>query len=632
MGTLERWLRTRPLAISLLLALVVCCCLGSGGVVSEDIMPFGDGEPYILRGLTLYGYLHSGQWSNFWEVFTSPRQSIAPPHYWFFFLLPQAIASVTSYGVIQTATTYGLLAIGVWELCRKLDRVKWAPTLFLFCAAQNISLDESYFYFADVPFFAMGTMVLAWQVGAWRDTDWRKSLLSGAGAGMMFWVKPANAIVFAATYLLAEIFRIALVWYERKKGTDKDVDRMSVRQINHFRHAGAVAAGFIPIAFLAMACGGAQSIVRLINANEVSGAAVTTLECSGFLRFFYFPLCLTFFYHTKAMLLILAVMGLLALRMNLKKTVSSGMAISGPPLDDSLFPGSLLLPFLLAYFVLGEVFSFGMENKEMRSMLLVLPVFWLAIFWVLEYWRVQPSLIFAAAGTYVLCAYSQIFLNIFETTDVGTESYQLKDDWLARLPQVRDNPKIHIHSTNTLFKLIKDDLPDGGKVAVGSEQLYVTAGSLSWVTQHELALHGQKSRFEFENFLASDGKICRSALLHAQGILVFVTPDLQYSLKVQAVSVALVRFCAWSRLEGQVEQIFPIQEEGGPLAGFMIITKEPLNDAQITELIKRTHTTALSPAIDGAFNWHDNDRLTWPECEDILMRWKQKRLSELWSQ
>ena len=425
METLERWLRERPLVVSLLLALGVSYGLGTNGVVSEDVMPFGDGEHYVLRGMTLYGHLHSGQWAQFRDVFTLPRQSLAPPHYWLFFLLPQGWASVTSYGVVQAVTTYGLLALGTWALCRALDRAEWAPALFLLCASQNISLDESYFYFADVPFLALGTVALAWQVRAWRDVSWRNSLLSGAGAGLMFWVKAPNAIIFTGTYLLAEMARIALVWLASKRyaGTRR------AQGIDLARHVAAAGAGVVPVALLALACGGFQSIIQLIDANEVSGLFATTLECAGLFRLFYFPLCLTFFYHAEAMVVIFAVMGVAAYKMNRSRAASSP-----PPSPGAPFPALRLLPLAVAYLVLGEFFSFGMENKEMRSLLLVLPVFWLLVLWALERWRVRPGLIFPAAGAYVLCAYAQILFNSFESREVGSESYQLKDDWLSRFP------------------------------------------------------------------------------------------------------------------------------------------------------------------------------------------------------
>jgi hypothetical protein len=82
-----------------------------------------------------------------------------------------------------------------------------------------------------------------------------------------------------------------------------------------------------------------------------------------------------------------------------------------------------------------DILRGAVANKEMRSLLLVLPVFWLAVFWAMEHWRVRPGYLFLTAVAYVLCAYSQLFFNVFGSKDVSTEGYQLKDDWLSRLPQ-----------------------------------------------------------------------------------------------------------------------------------------------------------------------------------------------------
>ena len=146
---------------------------------------------------------------------------------------------------------------GLWVLCRALDRAEWTPALFLLCASQNISLNKSYFYFADVPFLALGTVALAWQIRAWREVSWRSSLLSGVGAGLMFWVKAPNAIIFTATYLLAEVARMVLVGLAAKKEAGKDAkrredERASAWRKNLVRHGIAVAAGFVPVTFLAL--------------------------------------------------------------------------------------------------------------------------------------------------------------------------------------------------------------------------------------------------------------------------------------------------------------------------------------------------------------------------------------------
>ena len=616
METLERWLRERALVVSLLLALAVSYGLSTNGVVSEEVVPFGDGEHYVLRGMTLYGYLHSGQWARFWDVFTLPRQSLAPPHYWLFFLLPQGWASMTSYGEVLAVTTYGLLALGLWLLCRALDRAEWTAALFLLCASQNISLDESYFYFADAPFLALGTVALAWQVRAWREVSWRNSLLSGAGAGLMFWVKAPNAIIFAGTYALAEMTRIALVLFAAKS----DAGKTQPPGIDVARHAAWAAAGFLPVTFLALACGGFQSIVRLVDTNEVSGLFTTTLECTGLLRLLYFPLCLTFFYHAEAMLVIFTVMGVAAYKMNRKPEALSVPGSQGAP-----FPVMRLLPLAAAYFAQGEVYSFSMEFKSMRFVLMILPVFWLLIFWALERWRVRHGLVFLAAGAYTLCAYAQVLFNSFESREISTESYQLKDEWLARLPMWHADGPSGIGMTRNLVGMIEKALPEGGKIAVGTEQMYLTSESLMWVAQRDLALHGESPPYEFDNFLANDGRYCRASLVQARGILVFVHPSLQYSAKVGAASTDLMQFASETWAKNGLAEVIPVESPSGVDLGYLVVMKEPLSDAQITELMTATHAVELPPEIE--FGSVDR-RLTWRECEEILLRWKQKRLGE----
>jgi hypothetical protein len=617
MGTLERWLARRPLAISLVLALLVCWGLSANGVVSEQAMPFGDGEHYVLRAMTLYGFLHSGQWAHFWDTFTLPKQSIAPLHYWLFFLVPQPWAGMTSYGIIQGLTNYLLLALGTWLLCRALGRVEWAPALFLLCATQNISLDYSYYYFADVPFFAMGTVALACQVRAWREGTWRTSVLSGAAAGLMFWIKPPNAVIFTATFLLAELARAILVWHHARHGKTPANAVVSTRAFVH--HIAAAATGYLPVTLLAMACGGVQSIARLVDANEVSGYLVTNLECTGLLRLFYFPLCLTFFYHTVALAVIFGAMGVAALLINREKKNQPASEPAVPP-----FPAPLLWPLVAAYVALGEFFSFGEVNKEMRSLLLVLPVLWLLIFWGLERRRVKHGLVFLAAAAYTLCGFSQVLFNTFETVDISTESYQLKDDWLTRLPQAQGAAVTGIAISEGLFAMIEQAVPEGGKISVGTEQMYLTSESLMWVSQRELVLRGQTSPYTFDNFLTANGEYCRRALVDSKGLLVFVNPQVQYSPKNYQAAVTLLQYSVqtWSK-NGQV-RVFPLNTRSNGFMGAVILPRAPLTDAQISDLIAATQAEELPPEVE--FTTPVVRRLSWEQCRAIFERWLRLRL------
>ena len=604
METLERWLKAWPLALALLFAAAISFALSSNGVVSEGMMPFGDSEHYILHAMTVDGFLHTGQWSRAWETFTAQGQTLAPPHYWIFFLLPARFASLTAYGVTQVVTTYGLLALGIWMLCRALDRVEWTPALFLFCAVQNISLDHSYFYFADMPFLALGTIALAWQVRAWRSFASSTSVLSGVGAGLMFWVKAPNAIIFAGTWLVAEI--IHAVWMRRD---------VSTRQ-NLVRHALAVLAGLIPVALLALACGAAEAIVRLVDTNEVSGLFATQLTCTGLFRLFYFPLSLTFFYHAVAMAVIFTVVGIAAYKISQASPIA--------PTIRAAFATSLLTPLIIAYVLLGFFFSFGIAFKSMRFLLMIVPVLWLGIFWVLERWRVRPGLLLLAACAYAFCGFTQVLTGSFESQNVSSESYQLEGDWLTRLPMYNAIDQQMVGMTKSLLGMMQQALPEGGKIAVGTEALYVTSESLTWTSQHDLALRGQVSPFEFANFLTFDGKVCRSSLRGARGMLVMVDPALQYSKANYEAAGNLIHFCAQHWFKDGVVQMVPIGNGEGKMAGAIIVMKEPLTDARIDELIAGMNAQELPPGTD--FGASVVRRLSWAECADILKRWAAKRL------
>lgn len=606
METVEQWLRTRLRLVLLLLTLVVTFALCSGGVVTENMMPVGDSEHYVLRGMTLYGFLHTGQWTQFWDLFTVPRQSLAPPYYWIFFLVPQSWASLTSYGIIQAATTYGLMAIGSWLLCRALDRAVWSPALFLLCASQNVSLNVSSFYYADVPFCAVGMIVLGWQVQAWREGSWRNSLLSGAGVGLMFWVKSPNALIFIVTYLLAEAVWVVLSEVKRRRLKEPLNGRGLAR------HAAGVGVGFVPVALLALVCGGGQSIMKLIIANEVSDLYVTVVQQTGLLRLFYFPLCLNYFYDVELLLLLGVVAAVITVKRNWEKPEVLAEPAASP------FPGRLLLPLLIAYGLYGEFYSFGMQNKEPRGLLILLPVFWLGLFGACERCRVRTGLVLILAVIYVAYGYSQIF------SDPSDLKGQVASTW-SQLPLPRAVGSEGPQLSRYLLQVVEQQIPEGGKIAVGSEQLYVTSESIDWMQAHQPALLGQKSRYDFENFLNVKGEYNRSLLLGARGILIYVHPGVQYSQPVYQVSVGLVQYGVQQWMAQQhVARMFSIQANPTEILGYLIVFTDPLRNDQITEAMNALHAAEFRPA-QGA-NLLDDRRLTWAECWDVLRQWKQKRL------
>lgn len=180
--------------------------------------------------------------------------------------------------------------------------------------------------------------------------------------------------------------------------------------------------------------------------------------------------------------------------------------------------------------------------------------------------------------------------------------------------------------SRALVDLIHHEMPDGGKIAVSSEMIYLTSESLAWAMQRDLALQGRHEPYQFENFLTSDGKICRSALLNANAALIYLHPSLQYSRPVIKTSNDMIQYGLQHWFKDGTVQMMPLRNETAGLWGGWMAPKKPFTDAQITELIQGINAEELPPDVE--FNPPVDKRLSWQECIDVLKRWKQKRLGE----
>ncbi len=262
----------------------------------------------------------------------------------------------------------------------------------------------------------------------------------------------------------------------------------------------------------------------------------------------------------------------------------------------------------------------------MRVLLVLLPVAWLAVFWMLEIWRVRAGVLFLAVMAYSTCVYSQMIFNTFGSNAVvNPQDYQLEGDWLSRLPHYRDINPTSIKMTELLLNLVRQQTPKGSKVAVSSEQIFVTSESLLWVLQHKQALQGKESQYHFENFLTYRGEYRREALRDARSILIIIHPSFQYSREVQAISIALVHYIGQKWMDdGPVAQIVGVGKNEQEPLGYLLVFKQPVTDAQISELIAATNGTEFMQGT--AVNMLNDKRLSWKECGELLVRWRQKRL------
>jgi len=613
---LSRWimtafLRSHALVLCLGLALVICCLFGSY-LVSNETMPFGDGQHYASRAFALYGYLHTGQGGKFWELLTSPKQSLAPLHYWLFFLVPQAWAGLAAYAALQLATTYFLLAVAVWKLCRVLERPEWAPAIFLLCAVQNYSLDYSYSFLLDMPFFALATLILAWQIEAWREPALRRSALTGIGVGFLFWIKPANAIFFLAPFLITEISRMVLNLRAARRGEDLRRVLLSL-----MRHLVGILIGFVPVTVAALACGAGQSIIRLIDFNEVSTALTTKLACTGFERIFYFPLCLVYFYHAVVLVTLFgAGIGIMHLREK-----PDGRTV--PP----VFPWQWLVPVLIAYLILGEFFSFVMYAKTMRSLLIILPMLWIVLFRGLEKWHVRVGTIFVASLLYVTIAFSQIFYETLGTFSLTPDEDQLTGDYFGRMPYTWSSSRAGVPLNREICNSIKKSLPQGGKIGINTTRVFFSDKCLYWGLEHEALLRGEPEIYQMATLFNDEGKYYRSGLINANMLVMLSHPNTQTTEATWRASMKLFNYGReqWRTREPLAKiMLLPLSVDA-PL-GYDVIFEKPLSEARITEAM-----TAIScpeadeiekhPETSEVYGHHYSRE----EAAQILRDWKARR-------
>lgn len=605
------FLRSYALLICLGFAVAVTCLLAPY-LVSEDAMPCGDGVYYVSRAFALYGYLHSGQWDEFWNLFTSPRQCLAPLHYWIFFIVPKAWAGVAAYMAIQLLSTYLLLAVAIWKICQNLKRPDWAPAIFLLCAIQNFALNYPYSFLVDMPFFALGTLALAWQMQAWYSHKFYHSVLSGLGVALLFWAKPPNALVFFGTYFLAEFAYMSIKL--KNVQSRENFKRILIVLIDH---AKGILLGFIPITLIALICGAGQSILLLIEGNEVNDIPME-LKCNGLLRLFYFPLCLTYFYHVAALVIIFGTIIGFSLWIQRKRSL----------IIIEQFPVVLFIPIVFAYLTLGEIFSFVMLVKTMRSMLLILPILWITVFWCMEKMRVQSKWFSFAVLIYGVTVFSQIFFNNFGSILPIAEDYQINNTWAANMPENWSAFNIGPKLNNEVCGSIREFLPHGGKVSVNVETMYFDGGGLYWGLERKRLLNGERPLYHANTFFDWSGKFYYQGALVNSNLLVLITyPYFQMNQVNQQSTLNLISYGInqWRMHDKLAKTALLPFDPKAPL-GYELIFDKPLTETQMKVAMNAISCIEVDPGDPDDYTNNIYGRhYSWTETWHLLYIWGKKR-------
>jgi hypothetical protein len=604
MKRLLAFLEKQSLPVTLLCALLAILFLWPQ-MVSATVMPYTDGNAYVHRAFALYGFLHSGQWRSFWELFSLPRQSLLSPQELLFFLLPRAWAGLPSYGAIQLVCNNVLLALALWNLCRVFERREWAPAMFLLCACENYSFDYPYFFFLDLTFTAFGALVLSWQVDAWRRPTPRAGALAGIGLGLLYWLKPANALLFTFTFVLSEIGLIAWNHFDRAK---KEGAPPVLRRL------GWLAVGLLPVVLAAVACGALQSILLIIHNNELSPEWETHLAATGLFRLFYFPLCFAYFYNA---LVLIFIVGAVAL------ATAYFRRAAGPSVEQpKAFPVRALLILVFSYLVLGEIFSFVMLVKTMRFLVGMLPVLWLFLFWLADRWRLRGGVLLAGAVAYVAVLADQVATNYFDSAPLSPDKYLLADNWYDYFPMAWSRydagPRIAAH----LETVVRAELPEGGRVGVSTERVFLDGRSLSLLLNGAALLEGRPPLYSCVRLFNPAGQYSPAAFSSSRLMLLYVAQNAQYSAFTWRENTNLLSYVPghWADPAQAVE----LTDPRGQLLGYAFPLAKPVTAAQLADAMR--WCGAPGPMTDDRIDdYIHGTHYSGREALRLLADWARKR-------
>jgi hypothetical protein len=586
--TIASALKTHSCGICLAIGVLVATAL-SLHMACVPMIPVADGQGYAMRTFALCGFLHTGQWGEFWHLLSRPVQSILPLHDLLFFLLPSGMAGAVSYVALQNFTTYLLLAYAIYKITEALNRTEWAPAIVLLCCVNNVALTDFYAFFLDMNFMALGLLVIAWQMHAWREKRASFSVLAGLGLGLLFWTKPANASLFLATFVLSEI--IYLGFTREIKDT--------------LRHGAAVLIGFLPLFGAALLMGAGHTILQLIDHNEIHESGLPVAN-GGLLWLLYFPLCVSVFYHVA----LLGGLFIAALLVSQK--------IPASPETPPSFPIRIFLSLALAYFVFGEFFSFWMLVKPMRALLLVIPFFFIAMCWLGEKYRLRPEALLAVAVLYALAVFSQKEFNSFNTRDQLVEAtYQLSPASWTEMPGAWRGEK---GFNAAICDSVSSHLSSGGIICVNSLEIW---NSLIWQLNNQELLQGKKPGHEVRTLFNYKGDYYDQSLIGARNLVLITSFRAQSNRRIWLQSMALLDYANATWIAGA--QVTTLPANRGEPIGYEINLTQALTAADV-DTINRSSAFSPTGRIDGngadSLYGHHYSR---DEAWALIRAWIEKR-------
>lgn len=561
-----------------LLPVIVLTMLNVQGMMNEKILPFGDSGKFYQDALRLYGYIHSGQWSNALSTLAEPSKNFFPSTFLFMFL-PAQYANSAGYGFLNSISWHLLTMAGIWIFLKTLNLRKFSIPVFLLVCANNYAMDPTYYYYMDLPFMGLTLLALALTVKALKEATTRNIIACGAVAATAFWAKPPNALINTGLIicLIGGVLLTKLI-ADRNKGTGLAL----------IRFAAFWMIGFFPIFLLALPCGALESIVDVIYLNEVSNVFYSELTVKGMMRLFYFPLCLSFYYSLPVVAALLATLFICRFTPQLKNSIADQ---TGPNLKKEDF---VILNWLFGVFILfwGLYFSFAMSNKLIRSLPLMLPILWIILFAATPLRTLRTRIVLPLCILFFALPFIQKQQGFLKNKqNRNPETYHLTGDWANRWPSKHPNLAQGTTTTDQLKTLLNQSGIYGGRISVGSEMIFWDVSTLyNWCNQESLR-RGQPPAYYFNCFAPGRfTKPIRSLMENLDALLLILEPRVQYNPNLYKLNVDLANYAMknWKGSEAKVNIVYNAMKQP---AVCVVAFNQPLKGELLEKLEKDLYGT-----------------------------------------
>jgi hypothetical protein len=258
----------------------------------------------------------------------------------------------------------------------------------------------------------------------------------------------------------------------------------------------------------------------------------------------------------------------------------------------------------------------------MRALLFLLPVLWLIVFRLAEKLRVRANWLFIGAALYAIVLILQVTTDPFRSKPLAPDKYLLADDWYDYLPMAWRHYAPGYDIVTHLASGVRAELPQGGRLGLTTERVFIDGRSLSLRLNGDALLDGQPPRWSCVRIFDVDGRYSPNALSTANGLIIYVARNAQYSNFTWRECTNLLAYIPnrWAA----ASDIVQVDNPQGRLLGYYVPLRQPLTAEQIANGMKACGAPGVMPD-DRLDEYIYGRSLTWRQCLHTLHLWLRKR-------